>query len=464
MNINLGTIKVDLKNAKTIGNIEIPIIKGEKGERGEIGPTGLQGPQGAPGNPLTFEDLTEEQKAELTGPQGPKGDIGPQGVPGKSLTFEDLTEEQKAELTGPQGPKGDIGPQGEQGIQGPQGEKGPKGDSIDLNIVNGEAEGSLRTVGSDKESNSYKLGTNAFAGGTRTKASGNNSHAEGYDTQATGLGSHSEGISTTASGAYSHAEGTNTTASGNYSHSEGNSTIAKWQCQHVQGKYNIEDATNKYAHIVGNGTSTSSRSNAHTIDWEGNAWFQKTVKVGGTSQNDSNAKELATIEYVQSLLERIENLENQKDNSNISVDELFPIGKIIIDVNVEKDYSNYLGFKWERDLVGQFPVGYNADDTDFNATGKTGGEKTHTLTVEEMPSHTHIQNAHRHGSSMGYTNAEWRNGMSDTSRVAGGPNERVGTTTFNSNNATATNQNTGGGKEHNNMPPFKVVAYWTRVE
>ena len=64
MNISLGTIQVDLKNTKTIGNIEIPIIKGEKGEKGETGPTGLQGPQGIPGEALKFEDLTEEQKAE----------------------------------------------------------------------------------------------------------------------------------------------------------------------------------------------------------------------------------------------------------------------------------------------------------------------------------------------------------------------------------------------------------------
>jgi hypothetical protein len=42
--------------------------------------------------------------------------------------------------------------------------------------------------------------------------------------------------------------------------------------QHVQGRYNVVDSEGKYAHIVGNGTSAN-RSNAHTIDWNGNAWF-----------------------------------------------------------------------------------------------------------------------------------------------------------------------------------------------
>ena len=88
---------------------------------------------------------------------------------------------------------------------------------------------------------------------------GNNSTAEGYDT--------------TSSGYCSHAEGYDTTADGDCSHAEGQGTNANYDSQHVQGKYNIEDTESKYAHIVGNGTSKRKRSNAHTLDWEGNAWY-----------------------------------------------------------------------------------------------------------------------------------------------------------------------------------------------
>lgn len=79
-------------------------------------------------------------------------------------------------------------------------------------------------------------------------------------------------------GVYSHAEGRDTKASGSNSHAEGYYTKASSQYQHVQGKYNIEDSENKYAHIVGNGTNDSAHSNAHTIDWSGNAWFKGTVE------------------------------------------------------------------------------------------------------------------------------------------------------------------------------------------
>ena len=91
--------------------------------------------------------------------------------------------------------------------------------------------------------------------------------------------SHVEGQYNDTIGIASHAEGTHTVASGDYSHAEGYQTIASGDRQHVQGKYNISSAA--YAHIVGNGDSDTSRSNAHTLDWDGNGWYQGSVCVGG---------------------------------------------------------------------------------------------------------------------------------------------------------------------------------------
>ena len=58
---------------------------------------------------------------------------------------------------------------------------------------------------------------------------------------------------------------------GNFSHSEGCETLAAGDYQHVQGKYN--EINQNYAHIVGGGTSDSDRKNIHTLDWDGNAYF-----------------------------------------------------------------------------------------------------------------------------------------------------------------------------------------------
>lgn len=156
-------------------------------------------------------------------------------------------------------------------------------------------------------------GKYSFAEGTQVQASGEASHAEGSYTVASGMISHAEGSGTIASGTVSHAEGSDTESSGRYSHAEGSGTLAAGNVshaeglntyahsanQHVQGKYNEADTSEKYAHIVGNGTSNSDRSNAHTLDWSGNAWFAGEVYTGGTGQDDTeNVKKLATEDYI----------------------------------------------------------------------------------------------------------------------------------------------------------------------
>ena len=108
-------------------------------------------------------------------------------------------------------------------------------------------------------------------------------------------GSSAIGMHVEASGDCSHAEGNSTQASGDCSHAEGNNTKASSKYQHVQGKYNIEDNDNKYAHIVGNGAGDAKRSNAHTLDWQGNAWYSGKLSQEGTPTED---KDLVTKKYV----------------------------------------------------------------------------------------------------------------------------------------------------------------------
>ena len=144
------------------------------------------------------------------------------------------------------------------------------------------------------------IGGYSTAEGENNTASGQASHAEGIGSTANGGYSHAEANGTIASGLYSHAEGGETTASGGGSHAEGRGTKASSDYQHVQGKYNIEDTRNKYAHIVGNGeydysTLTAVRSNAHTLDWDGNGWYAGKLTQEGVPAED---KDLTTKKYV----------------------------------------------------------------------------------------------------------------------------------------------------------------------
>ena len=138
------------------------------------------------------------------------------------------------------------------------------------------AEGSYTTAsGESSHAEGYyseASGESSHAEGSYTTASGESSHAEGRESRASEESSHAEGSYTRASGYAAHAEGSSTQATASSAHAEGMGTVAASAQQHVQGKYNIIDAVNDYAHIVGNGVIYQ-RSNAHTLDWDGNAWF-----------------------------------------------------------------------------------------------------------------------------------------------------------------------------------------------
>ena len=183
--------------------------------------------------------------------------------------------------------------------------------------ANSHAEGSYSTA---REPNSH-------AEGYQTYASGSSSHTEGNQTQASGGASHAEGQNTIAIGVGSHAEGNATRASGINSHAEGQGTVAQSNNQTVFGKYNKIDSASNYIEIAGNGTGVTNdtRSNARTLDWDGNEWIAGSIKVGGTGYSDSNAKTIATVDQVQGLVDRaIQNSEEIKGLVNNAVSEITP--------------------------------------------------------------------------------------------------------------------------------------------
>ena len=148
-----------------------------------------------------------------------------------------------------------------------------------------------------------------------------------------------------ATGTYSHAEGSETVADGEMSHAEGHLTIASGRAQHVQGKMNIADTTS--AHIVGNGSFE--RSNAHTLDWDGNAWFAGDVYVGSTSgtNKDDGSKKLATKEYVQTAIADAENVfvAVYGETAPEDIYDAYQSGKAVFCVKADIVYSLYSATK-----------------------------------------------------------------------------------------------------------------------
>lgn len=306
---------------------------GATGPQGPAGPTGPQGPAGADGKgilstnfnaddtlTLTFTDNTTFTTPSLrgaTGATGPQGEQGPQGE------------------TGATGATGATGPQGQTGATGPAGAAGSDGDdgitpivtvtsitgghnvafdygtgdsrNTNFDVMDGEdasGGGGLPSIiaGTGTAGEIFNYDASGNSGTTRAK--GDYSHAEGKYSNSWGIASHAEGDNTYAGGYVSHAEGYYTVASQEGAHAEGKYTYASSAYQHAQGKFNINDNQGVYAHIVGNGTSNSERSNAHTLDWNGNAWYAGSVSAGTTATPAAvvNDNDLTTKAYVDNAI------------------------------------------------------------------------------------------------------------------------------------------------------------------
>ena len=123
----------------------------------------------------------------------------------------------------------------------------------------------------------------------------------------------------------------------------------------------------------------------------------------------------------------------------------FEIGDLFFTTN-NTNPSNRFGGTWELYAKGKTIVGIDPDDSDFNSINKTGGEKAHTLIIDEMPSHHHQM----------YTPDGARN--SDTGQNWSNQGINVGDTV--SGRYTS---NTGGDQPHNNLQPYIVSYIWIKT-
>ena len=140
-------------------------------------------------------------------------------------------------------------------------------------------------------------------------------------------------------------------------------------------------------------------------------------------------------------------------------------------------YTTSKGYFRLPDLRGRFIVGYHDSDEDYQSIGNASGEKTHTLTTDEMPQHSHThdhihEHHHQHtysmfiggqGESKLYSGEySFENTNSQTSDPStpytGGPIDGE------SHLSNINTSETGNGAAHENRPPYYVLAYIMRVK
>lgn len=148
-------------------------------------------------------------------------------------------------------------------------------------------------------------------------------------------------------------------------------------------------------------------------------------------QNETNTKELRTT------------IANIAAGEGLTLDVIYPIGSIYMSIN-NTDPANLFGGEWEQ-IKDTFLL---AAGNTYTA-GTTGGEAEHTLTIDEMPSHSHkvMFGEYDVTHNIGAQGTYWNNIGIESNTTLG--------------NVTAVA--VGGDQPHNNMPPYLTVYMWKRV-
>lgn len=123
---------------------------------------------------------------------------------------------------------------------------------------------------------------------------------------------------------------------------------------------------------------------------------------------------------------------------NLAKKNPYPVGSIYMSIN-NTNPSTLFGGTWEQ-IKDTFLL--SAGDT--YTAGDTGGEAEHTLTVNEMPVHSHHFDMRLNATTGGYYAQPPYAGNNGTVNERGTKNE-------------------GGGLAHNNMPPYLTVYMWKRT-
>lgn len=131
-------------------------------------------------------------------------------------------------------------------------------------------------------------------------------------------------------------------------------------------------------------------------------------------------------------------------------DIFYPVGTIYQSINPDNP-SDFIGGIWERFGNGKVLVGVDEADNDFKTSNKEGGEKSHTLTIAELPKHSH-------------GNTNFNTGGRPLSASTGWENTNIGlyrATDYNQENTF--NQSVGENQPHNNLQPYVTIYRWRRT-
>ena len=134
-------------------------------------------------------------------------------------------------------------------------------------------------------------------------------------------------------------------------------------------------------------------------------------------------------------------------NEKIYPHPYYPVGAIYLSVD-NTNPTKWFGGTWSLIAQGRTLVGVDTNDTDFNTVKKTGGSKSVTLTVDQIPSHRHTNSVNIYYGIGGL-------GHTEQSQIMDNGNKEKSATQY--------TDYTGGGKSHTNLQPYYTCYIWCRT-
>ena len=446
--------------------------KGDTGPAGATGPAGPQGPQGLQGEPGAAGPTGPQGPQGEPGPAGPTGPAGPQGEPGADGTsflvkgrYDALTELEAAHptgeagdayavgsadsnniylwdtdkkawvnvgsLQGPQGPQGEPGPAGEQGPAGPTGPQGPTGETGPAG-PKGDTGPAGETGPAGPKGDTGPAGEAGPAG-----PQGEPGPANLVVITAT--------ASITTQGEYTP----DTTYADTLADIQANKVVII-KLENVAGRYYMPYSSSNAEILASAGTVSGSNQSIelYTLKWTAatNTITLTGTKEGCTADGGTKGQVLA------------KKSDESFDTEWINALPYVPIGGVIEwdgtglasapDLSTPDKVATFYGYgTWERYGVDRVTVGAGGAYT----ASATGGEKEHTLTVDEMPKHKHYANNYTNGYPGSSVETDKYTTMLDYIPGAG------------STKIFASVAETGGSKPHNNMQPYIVAYRYRRI-
>ena len=418
--------RMQFSNSEVKDENGVTVVNGIKGDKGDQGIQGVQGPQGIQGPegkvyvPSVSDDGLLSWDLRNSGGNVPasRNIRGPQGVQGPQ---------------GIQGAQGVQGAQGAQGAQGPQGPQGPAG-APGLDGRSFTVKGRYNTLLDLQQD--YPIGEegDAWAVGS---ISDNNVYVWDINDQAyKNIGPIVGPMGPQGPQGIQGPQG----------------ETGEQGIQGVQGEQGIQGERGPQGPegpqgVQGNPTVVNGKSGEHiTLTPEDlGAAAQTTVdnmqeEVDGISEQ-LNTTFLSSGSLIKWDGEKLVNSEPKTDYARLG--DVYPVGSVYTSVN-NVNPSSLFGGTWVSFASGRTLIGVDTAQTEFNTVQKTGGEKTHTLTTTEIPSHTHMMIGTRSipEDSSGPFKTPWSDGNPINLRSTG---------------------STGGGQAHNNLPPYITVYFWLRT-